>query len=387
MATQNRRPGSYNVKAIHHTGNVASLSGTGTYGGVALSAGDIVLLTAQSAPAENGPYVVRAGAWDRIAHWGTLRAGDAWSCEAGTAAGKTYQLTTAGAIVLGTTSLTIAQAGGGGMAGAAHAASHKVGGADDLLGAPGAIGGTTPAAGTFTTLQANGLLTLGTDVTLVKEVNHLIKVADSTTAATSGGALSHEAGDGNGAAGGSYYADAGSGTTGGIVAIGNTNAEAVNLGRTGKTVTSVGPFTALEGQSLAGTAPVAAADRVQYGVVDINGATTAAEKSVYEGGGSLTRRVQGGAVKVTEIDQELADDATIALPVPSSDHTGRLEIITKTDGGSVAIQSDGTCTKISGNLDVADTDTKLCVFKDGSTPTIKNRLGAASRISATYTWS
>jgi len=37
---------------------------------------------------------------------------------------------------------------------AAHAASHRAGGGDDLLSAPGAIGGTTPAAGTFTTLTA-----------------------------------------------------------------------------------------------------------------------------------------------------------------------------------------------------------------------------------------
>lgn len=388
MATQNRRPGGYNVKAVH-TSNVASLSGTGTYGGVALAAGELVLLTAQTAPAENGPYVVRSGAWDRIAHWGTLRAGDSWFCEAGTNAAKTYQLTTAGAIVLGTTSLTIAQAGGGGMAGAAHASTHLAGGADPLLAAPGAIGGTTPAAGTFTTLQANGVLTLGTDVSLAKEVNHTIKVAASTTAATSGGALVHEAGDGNGAAGGSYYADAGTGTTGGNVVLGGTKAEAVNLGRTGKTITAVGPLFAAEGQTLAGTAPAAAADRVQYGVVDQNGATTAAEKSIYEGGGSLTRRVQGGAVKVLEIDQELADDATIALPAPSSDHVGRLEICTETEGGLVAIQTDGTCTKISGssNLEVTDSDTDLCVFKSGSTPTIRNRLGGPNWISATYTWS
>jgi len=41
---------------------------------------------------------------------------------------------------------------------AAHAASHRTGGADDLLSAPGAIGGTTPAAGAFTTLSASGLI-------------------------------------------------------------------------------------------------------------------------------------------------------------------------------------------------------------------------------------
>ena len=131
MATQNRRPGSYNVKGAHTAGNVA-LTGAQTLGGVAHAAGDITVLTAQTAPAENGPWVVRAGAWDRIAHYNTLRAGDSWFVESGDHAGKTYQLTTPGAITLGTTSLTIAQAGGGGMAGAAHAASHQNGGSDVL---------------------------------------------------------------------------------------------------------------------------------------------------------------------------------------------------------------------------------------------------------------
>ncbi len=40
----------------------------------------------------------------------------------------------------------------------AHAAGHKVAGGDDLLGAPGAIGGGTPAPGAFTTLSASGLI-------------------------------------------------------------------------------------------------------------------------------------------------------------------------------------------------------------------------------------
>ena len=42
---------------------------------------------------------------------------------------------------------------------AAHAASHKAGGGDALLAAPGAIGGTTPAAGSFAALDATGAVT------------------------------------------------------------------------------------------------------------------------------------------------------------------------------------------------------------------------------------
>lgn len=43
---------------------------------------------------------------------------------------------------------------GSSAAPAAHAASHRAGAGDDLLSEPGAIGGTTAAAGTFTTLTA-----------------------------------------------------------------------------------------------------------------------------------------------------------------------------------------------------------------------------------------
>lgn len=56
-----------------------------------------------------------------------------------------------------------------------HATSHKAGGGDDLLGAPGAIGGATPAAGTFTDLTAGGdvNITLGAaeNVTIDAETN------------------------------------------------------------------------------------------------------------------------------------------------------------------------------------------------------------------------
>lgn len=44
---------------------------------------------------------------------------------------------------------------------AVHAASHRAGGSDALLAAPGAIGGTTPAAGTFTVATATETLNVG----------------------------------------------------------------------------------------------------------------------------------------------------------------------------------------------------------------------------------
>jgi hypothetical protein len=47
------------------TSNVASKSGTTTIDGLALVANDRVLLTAQTAAAENGPWLIQAGAWTR----------------------------------------------------------------------------------------------------------------------------------------------------------------------------------------------------------------------------------------------------------------------------------------------------------------------------------
>jgi hypothetical protein len=79
----------------------------------------------------------------------------------------------------------------------AHASTHRAGGADDLLSAPGAIGGGTPAAGSFTTLGATGAVSFGTDITGAAEVNHNISVAASTTVSTAGGALNDIAGTGS----------------------------------------------------------------------------------------------------------------------------------------------------------------------------------------------
>lgn len=48
-----------------------------------------------------------------------------------------------------------------------------------FMGAPGAIGGTTPAAGAFTTLSTTGALTVGTTVLINSSVN----LADGAAAA------------------------------------------------------------------------------------------------------------------------------------------------------------------------------------------------------------
>ena len=179
-------------------------------------------------------------------------------------------------------------------------------------------------------------------------------------------------------------------TVGGASTLTGAASLASTLAVTGAS-TLTGQLNANGGEKLAGSAPAAAADAVGLGVADINGATTAAIKEVFEGGGTLTRRVYStaGAVKTLYIDEAVADDATISLPVPSSGCVGMLDIATLVEGGKVAIQNDGTCTVLSGstNLVATDTDAKLAVFNDSATPKIKNRLGGSRRVLATYSWS
>lgn len=95
--------------------NVASLSGTPTVDGIALSAGDRILLTAQTTASQNGPWVVAAGAWTRPpagADNDELTPGALWLVLAGTTYAATqWRLATTGAITPGTTPVSIVQFG------------------------------------------------------------------------------------------------------------------------------------------------------------------------------------------------------------------------------------------------------------------------------------
>lgn len=157
----------------------------------------------------------------------------------------------------------------------------------------------------------------------------------------------------------------------------------------GSTLAVTGVTTLSAGASVAGSAPTAAADTVKVGVADINGAATAALKMNFEGGASLLSRVHGsGAAKEIIITQDLADDATIALPAPASGKVGRLEINEVTEWGLFSVQSDGTITKLAGstNAVTTDTDDKFAVFSSTGTPTIKNRLGSTKPVVGRYVW-
>lgn len=92
-----------------------ALSGTTAIDGVTLTSGVTrVLLTAQTAPAENGPWIANSGAWTRPPNE-TVTAGAFWLVTEGTVNGGTqWKVSTPDPIVLGTTGLTIVQWGAAG---------------------------------------------------------------------------------------------------------------------------------------------------------------------------------------------------------------------------------------------------------------------------------
>jgi lysophospholipase L1-like esterase len=104
-----------------------TLSGTQTIDDASVTAGKVVLCTAQTAPAENGPWTCAASAWSRPSWFDAAadaQGGAVFPVVAGaTYAGSLWMLTspTSGTITPGTTALTFEQAGGGGTAEASTA--------------------------------------------------------------------------------------------------------------------------------------------------------------------------------------------------------------------------------------------------------------------------
>lgn len=96
-----------------------TLSGTQTIDGVAVVAGDRVLVKNQTSAATNGVYVVASGAWTRATDFdtsGKVTPGAFTFVEEGTAnADSGWVLSTTGAITLGTTALDFVQFSGAGQ--------------------------------------------------------------------------------------------------------------------------------------------------------------------------------------------------------------------------------------------------------------------------------
>lgn len=131
---------------VASTGNL-TLSGTQTVDGVALTAGDRVLVKDQTTGESNGIYVVAAGAWGRAEDFNTSAEavpGTIVSVQEGTENGdKLFMLATNGPITLGTTSLSFTAYGASqGEIGVAGAGLTKTGTTYDV----GAGTGITVAA-------------------------------------------------------------------------------------------------------------------------------------------------------------------------------------------------------------------------------------------------
>lgn len=101
------------------TANIATLTGTMTIDGVSVVAGNRVLVKNQDTGADNGIYVVAAGAWSRATDADSdaeVTAGLFTFVEEGTANGNSgFVLTTDNPVTLGTTPLVFAQFSGAGQ--------------------------------------------------------------------------------------------------------------------------------------------------------------------------------------------------------------------------------------------------------------------------------
>lgn len=124
-----------------------TLSGFAARNGVTPADGDLMLATAQTDQTANGPYIARSGAWDRVI---SVQTAQLYYVSSGTDAGVTWQMRTAGITPASFNSTTGACGTNLSLVSIASAA-----GAFNPA-SPGAIGGTTPAAGTFTNLVLTG---------------------------------------------------------------------------------------------------------------------------------------------------------------------------------------------------------------------------------------
>jgi phage-related tail fiber protein len=187
------------------TGNI-TLSAPQTIDGVAVVAGDRVLVKDQTTASGNGIYVVAAGAWTRATDADNTPAGEVTAgmfcfVEEGTAnADSGWVLTTNGAIILGTTALTFTQFSGAGQISAGNGLT-KTGNTIDVVGTAGRIvanadsidlatSGVTAGTWIKTTVDAYGRVTSGANATTsdISEGTNLYYTDARAQAAITGGA-------------------------------------------------------------------------------------------------------------------------------------------------------------------------------------------------------
>lgn len=178
------------VKAAS-TGNIATLSGALTIDGIALVAGDRVLVKDQTAPAQNGIYVVAAGTWTRASDadtWAELVSAYLFVEKGATNGDNGFLFTVDDGGTLGTTAVTIVQFNGAGQI-VAGAGLTKTGNVLDI----GAGTGIAVAADTVgLTGQALALHNLATNGFIVRTAAGTVV---SRSVATSGTGIAVTNGD------------------------------------------------------------------------------------------------------------------------------------------------------------------------------------------------
>jgi hypothetical protein len=149
------------------TANI-TLSNTQTVDGVALSAGDRVLVKNQSTGSQNGIYVVASGAWTRATDFDNVpdievSPGTFFFVEEGTTqADNGYVVSNDGAITIGTTAITFSQFSGAGQI-TAGAGLTKTGNTLDVVGTTNRITVNTDSVDIASTyVGQSSITTLGT---------------------------------------------------------------------------------------------------------------------------------------------------------------------------------------------------------------------------------
>jgi hypothetical protein len=170
------------VRAVS-VANIATLSGTTTVDGVALIAGDRLLLTGQTTASQNGVYVIAAGAWSRAVDAdsvGEISPGAFWFVEEGTLYGKTqWRCNNTGAVTIGTTAITIVQFGAATM--------YSAGNGLTLTGTQFAVSaGTGISVGTNVAIDTSVVVrkfatTIGDNSSVSIVVTHNLNTLDVTT--------------------------------------------------------------------------------------------------------------------------------------------------------------------------------------------------------------
>lgn len=225
------------------TANI-TLSGLQTIDTVSLVAGDRVLVKNQTAPAQNGIYVVASGAWTRATDmdtWAECPGADTY-VEEGTLAGRKYTCTVAAGGTIGTTAITWTQTGG---TGSYQAVSSNL----------NAIAGQTTAADQVTYWTGNAT---AAQTTLTSFARTLLDDVDAATMRTTL-ALGTAAVENMGTSGHVVPYMDGTNTWGGTQTFGNVvismgSANLLPMTRTGSNINAVGSFSTALGTIYFGNA-------------------------------------------------------------------------------------------------------------------------------------